>query len=81
VRDPKAAVERLLINRNFALLWAGQLLSGLGDQVFETTLVVWIAAELAPDKSWKSLAVSGLLVAAAIPMLVIGPVAGVFVDR
>jgi hypothetical protein len=55
VSGPRAAAGRLLVNRDFALLWLGQLLSGLGDQVFETTLVVWIAAELAPDKSWKSL--------------------------
>ncbi|HKG26506.1 MAG TPA: MFS transporter, partial [Thermomicrobiales bacterium] len=77
----KASASRLLINRNFALLWSGQTLSSLGDTVFETTLVVWIATELAPDKSWKSLAVSGLLVASTIPVLVVGPLAGVFVDR
>lgn len=79
--DLRASASRLLINRNFALLWSGQTLSSLGDQVFETTLVVWIATELAPDKSWKSLAVSGLLVAATIPILVVGPVAGVLIDR
>lgn len=76
-----AATSRALINRNFALLWTGQTLSGLGDQVFETTLVVWIATELAPDKSWRALAVSGLLVASTIPILFVGPVAGVFIDR
>ena len=64
-----------------ALLWAAQGLSYIGDQVFDTTLVVWIAAVLAKDQTWAPLAVSGVLIAVAIPTLVIGPLAGVFVDR
>lgn len=81
VRHPRAATQRLLINRDFALLWAGQTLSVLGDFVFQTTLVVWIAADLAPDRSWTSLAVSGLLVTSTAPILLLGPIAGVLVDR
>ena len=64
-----------------ALLWAAQGLSYIGDQVFDTTLVVWIAAVLARGQTWAPLAVSGVLIAVAIPTLVIGPLAGVFVDR
>ena len=71
----------VLVNRNFALLWAGHACSVLGDNVFETTLVVWIAADLAAGRSWSALAVSGLLVAATLPVMLVGPVAGVFVDR
>ncbi|HUY77101.1 MAG TPA: MFS transporter, partial [Ktedonobacterales bacterium] len=71
----------LLINRNFAALWSGQAISVVGDMVFTTTLVVWIAAQLARGQSWAPLAVSGVLVAAAIPAFLIGPFAGVFVDR
>src|SRR5579862_2302885 len=71
----------LLINRNFALLWSGQALSILGDMVFTTTLVVWIATQLARGQSWAPLAVTGVLLAAAIPAFLIGPFAGVFVDR
>ena len=70
-----------LINRDMALLWAAQGLSYIGDQVFDTTLVVWIAAVLARGQTWAPLAVSGVLIAVAIPTLVIGPLAGVFVDR
>jgi MFS family permease len=81
VHEPTSATERLLINRNFALLWTGQTLSVLGDFVFQTTLVVWIASELAPNRSWTPLAVSGLLVASTAPILLIGPIAGVLVDR
>lgn len=76
-----ASKPGLLINRDFALLWTSHTLSVVGDFIFETTLVVWIATELAPGRSWAPLAVSGLLVASAVPVLVVGPVAGVFVDR
>lgn len=65
----------------FLRLWVGQSLSGLGDMIFETTLVVWIAAELASGRSWSALAVSGVFVASAIPILLVGPVAGALIDR
>ena len=78
---PAPAKSGLLINRNFAALWSGQALSILGDMVFTTTLVVWIAAQLARGQAWAPLAVSGVLVAAAVPAFLIGPFAGVFVDR
>lgn len=71
----------LLINRNFALLWLGQAVSYLGDFVFDTTLVVWIATQLAVGQPWAPLAVSGVLVAATLPIFLVGPIAGVFVDR
>jgi MFS family permease len=71
----------LLINRNFALLLGGQAVSAIGDQVFNTTLVVWIALQLARHQPWAPLAVSGVLLAAAMPVLLVGPLAGVFVDR
>ncbi|HUY78076.1 MAG TPA: MFS transporter, partial [Ktedonobacterales bacterium] len=81
VAKSKRAWSGYLINRNFAVLWAGQALSSIGDMVFNTTLVIWIASQLARGQSWASLAVSGVLIAAAIPAFVIGPFAGVFVDR
>lgn len=72
---------RLLINRGFALLWTGQLISAIGDFVFDTTLVVWIALGLGRGQSWAPLAVSGVLFAAALPQAFVGALAGVFVDR
>ena len=69
------------ISRDFALLWSGQTISILGDFVFNTALLVWIGAVLARGASWAPLAVSGVLVAAAAPAVLIGPLAGVFVDR
>ena len=72
---------RLVINRNFGLLWGGQAVSSMGDALFNTTLILWIGVGLAAHRTWAPLAVSGVLVAEAFPVLVIGPLAGVFVDR
>lgn len=77
---PFARRDRL-INRDFRLLWVGQTISNLGDYVFDTTLVLWIANDLGRGQSWAPVAVSGVLLAAALPALLIGPLAGVFVDR
>ena len=76
-----APAHGLLINRDFALLWSGQTVSTLGDVVFSTTLVLWIATGIGRGQAWAPLAVSGVLIATAIPSLVVGPLAGVFVDR
>jgi MFS family permease len=78
---PPARKAGILINRNFAWLWTGQAISLPGDWLYETALVLWIATVIARGQSWGPLAVSGVLVAQSIPMLLIRPLAGVFVDR
>src|SRR5579871_3321574 len=70
-----------LINRGYALLVSGQAVSILGDIVFTTTVAVWVGVILAHGQAWAALAVSGALVAAAVPSLLLAPLAGVFVDR
>jgi MFS family permease len=62
--------------RSFALLWAGQAVSQLGDAVFLTTLLLWVA-----DLTDSPAAVGLLFVFEAIPILLVSPLAGVFVDR
>lgn len=74
-------VRRLLINRDFARLWAASAVSGFGDSVFEATLIVWIVSDLADDRPWAPYVTSGLLAASALPVLLVGPIAGAFVDR
>src|SRR5437763_8977434 len=69
------------INRNFALLWWGQAISSVGDYAWDTALVRWVATFLVAGHSWAPLAISGLVLAAALPQIVVGPPAGVFVDR
>lgn len=70
-----------LINRDFALLMSGQTVSLIGDMMFTTTLVIWIATGLTAHQSWAPIAVSGVLLAASAPTLLVGLFAGVFVDR
>jgi MFS family permease len=71
----------VLISRNYALLWGGQALSGLGDALFQTTVILWIATRLAHGASWAPLAVAGVFLATVGPEILVGPLAGVFVDR
>lgn len=71
----------LFINRNFALLWAGQSISVIGDFVFDTTLVLWIGTVVAKNQPWAPLAISGVLLMASVPAFLVGPIAEVFVDR
>jgi len=73
-------------NKNWQRLWLGQSVSLLGDMVFLITVLLWIATVIAkgPDgviASWAPAAVSGALIAVAVPALIVGPFAGVWVDR
>lgn len=68
--------DKLLKNRNFMLLATGQAISNVGDFVFGTTLLVWVFS-----LTHSAGAVSGVLIAQNIPVFVLGPIAGVFVDR
>lgn len=78
IAEKKAYV---LINRNFALNLFGQIISSAGDFVLITTLILWIATQLAYRQTWAAMAISGVELAAALATLAIGPLAGVFVDR
>lgn len=71
----------MLINRNFANLWYGLAVSTVGDYVFDTTLVLWVATVVAKGAPWAPVAVSGVLLSVCAAVLLVGPIAGVFVDR
>ncbi|MBX5452067.1 MFS transporter [Thermogemmatispora sp.] len=66
----------LLRNSNFLLLTGGQIISYLGDFIYSTTLQIWAYA-LVPTAA----SVSGIWAAQYLPYVVVGPIAGVFVDR
>jgi MFS family permease len=66
---------------NWRRLWVGQAISLTGDSVFDITMMLWVAAVLARGRPWAPAAASGVLVAEAVPVLLVGPLAGVFVDR
>jgi MFS family permease len=68
-------------NRSWNLLLTGGTISAIGDYVFDTTMVLWIGTVIAKGQAWAPVAVSGVLIAAAVPAILIGPLSGVFVDR
>ncbi|KNX37800.1 MFS transporter [Luteipulveratus halotolerans] len=57
------------------------VVSRLGDFVFDVTVMLWIVTDLARGESWAPGAASGVLIAAALPVLLVGPIAGVYADR
>jgi MFS family permease len=82
--DESMSVQKkssLVMNRNYMLLWIGQSLSLIGDYFFSATIALWIIERLARGASWLPLATGGVAMAATLPSLVLGPLAGVFVDR
>ena len=64
------------MNRNLALIIAGQGISNLGDFLYSQTLLIWVFT-LAPG----SAAVSAVTAVQSLPVLLIGPFAGIFIDR
>ncbi len=65
-----------LWNRSFALLWQGQLVSSLGKNAFQLAALLWL------KETTGSGTLSGLIGGVAmLPMVLLGPFAGVFVDR
>jgi MFS family permease len=66
----------VLRNRRFGLLWTGEFISLTGSSL--TTLV---ASILVFRETGSALSLSLMMVAAALPSLCVGLIAGVFVDR
>jgi MFS family permease len=66
----------LRTNRNYRMTWFGQVVSEVGDN-FNNVAVFALVME----KTHSGLAVSGVMLARAVAMLVAGPVAGVVLDR
>ena len=64
------------LGRNFGLLWSGQTVSQLGDAVIEVTIPVWIGLVTNSPAH-----VAGVVAAELLPIIAIGPLAGVAADR
>jgi MFS family permease len=79
--EAQAPPVTLWRNARWQRLWFSQAASVVGDYVFNTTVLLWIGTTVAEGESWAPAAVSGVLIAAAAPVLLVGPVAGVYVDR
>jgi len=67
----------LLKNRNFRLLWLGQLSSQCGDRLTQLLLVALAAARA----SGSTMSLAKVLALTSLPALLISPFAGAYVDR
>ncbi|MBC7223072.1 MAG: MFS transporter [Anaerolineae bacterium] len=75
-RKRQANFLTVLARRDFRLLWAGQLVSQIGDAFYWLALLITVNDLTG---STKAMGVTSVIV--TLPVLVIGPLAGVFVDR
>jgi len=69
--------RNILKNRNFFLLWLGQIISQMGDRLGQMALIAFVYFR-APG---SSLQIAKILSFTIIPVFLIGPLAGVYVDR
>ncbi len=76
VRRALGAYGDVIRSRTYFPLWLGQLLSSFGDTLHYIALVVLIFR-----LSGQGLAVAGVVAAEVVPALLLGPVAGVIIDR
>ncbi len=82
IRDPGAMLEAaekrpaVLRNRNFLLLWIGQLVSQVGDRVHAIALMWWVL-----ETTGSAALMGTVLIFATVPSVIFGPVAGGYVDR
>ncbi len=65
----------LFSNKNFLILWLGQLVSHLGDSFFSFATTIWMISTL----GLENLAI--LMAITAVPRIILGPIAGTVVDR
>ena len=69
-------LELLRQNRNYRYTWMGQVVSEIGDN-FNNIAVFALAMAL----THSGLVVTGIMLARAIPVVTVGPLAGVLLDR
>ena len=72
-----ARFRNILKNRNFSLLWVGQIISQFGDRLDQMALIGLIH-KFAPGSTTQ---IAKLMTFTILPVFLIGPIAGVYVDR
>ncbi len=65
-----------LFNRNFFLLWQGQLISRIGNEAHYVALAFWVK-----HATGSATLMGAFMMAATIPRVLLGPFAGAFTDR
>ncbi|HET9522213.1 MAG TPA: MFS transporter [Candidatus Limnocylindrales bacterium] len=73
---PAPSMFAVFRRRDFSLLWLAQLISTAGSSLTDLAAGIWVYRE-----TGSALAVGLTLMATAIPSLVVGLLAGVYVDR
>jgi MFS family permease len=76
LRAAVAAYAGVARSPRYFPLWLGQLGSSFGDTLHYIALVVLVF-----QLTGRGLAVAGLVAAEVVPVLLLGPVAGVIIDR
>jgi MFS transporter, DHA3 family, macrolide efflux protein len=69
-------LRQLLTVRDFRYMWGAQILCDFGDSLTSLTLLILIRR-----LTGSTLAMAGLMISFALPTLVFGLLAGVYVDR
>lgn len=69
--------RHIISDRNFFLLWIGQIISQFGDRLNQMALIAFIFKR-APGSTFE---LAKLIAITIIPVFLIGPIAGVYVDR
>ncbi|MCM8799163.1 MAG: MFS transporter [Candidatus Omnitrophica bacterium] len=72
-----AHIRRLLKNKNFFFLWLGQIISQLGDRLGQMALIGFVSLNI----RGSSMEIAKALFFTILPVFIVGPVAGVYVDR
>lgn len=68
---------KLLRNRNYLFLWAGQTISLIGDNISSWALVFWVFRASGQSPIMQAIG----MIAGVGPTVIVGPFAGVLVDR
>lgn len=71
----------VLRNRNFLLMWSGQVFSQMADKVYLVLMIALITSRYQAEDQSVSGWVSSIMIAFTIPAVLFGSVAGVYVDR
>jgi MFS family permease len=72
---PQSPYLALVRNRNFSLLWVGQLISFFGDRIHQVAIGILVTQRATP------LDLGITFAATALPNVFLGPLAGALVDR
>lgn len=72
-----ARFSEVLRERNFFCLWVGQIVSNFGDRLNQMALIGFISQKV-PHSTYE---LAKLMLFVVIPVFIIGPVAGAYVDK